>query len=276
MAALVFIKLSPMILVLMGLLSSILWLLFYLREDCHPEPKRLVLKIFGWGMLVAPLAIVLQYLFLGLWNAYLGPSSLWRALGELFTRAGTAPMTGETIATLAHLLVLAGIEEYLKYLVVKTEVMDDPEFNEPVDAVEYLIIAALGFAAAENVLIAFTSLPAPTAVTAVGQAASEIFGASRVLGARFFGATLLHAFSSAILGYFLAVKLSRLKPWALPAGLALATGLHALFNYFILVQSGLTTAGVLASAALMLGFTLWLIRRARRLSALHRLPATRS
>ena len=39
-------------------------------------------------------------------------------------------------------------EEFLKYWVVKKKVLDNPEFEEPVDVILYMIIAAWGCAAA--------------------------------------------------------------------------------------------------------------------------------
>src|SRR3989344_421870 len=46
-----------------GFIPSFLWLNFYLRKDCHPDPKGLIILTFALGMLVAPLAVAAQWLF---------------------------------------------------------------------------------------------------------------------------------------------------------------------------------------------------------------------
>ena len=37
--------------VILGLLPSLTWLSYYLTKDLHPEPKKMILKIFLWGAL---------------------------------------------------------------------------------------------------------------------------------------------------------------------------------------------------------------------------------
>ena len=49
-------------LVFLGFLPSLIWLNFYFREDCHPEPKNLLTKVFLMGIIVSPLAILFQIL----------------------------------------------------------------------------------------------------------------------------------------------------------------------------------------------------------------------
>src|SRR3989338_11669641 len=270
MAALIFTKFFPLILILLGLLPSILWLLFYLREDAHPEPKKLIVKVFLWGMCIAPLALLLQYVSLAL-LAGAGMHEAQRAI--------------------IGLLLLAAIEEYVKYLVVRVEIEDESAFDEPEDAVVYMIVAALGFAAVENVLIAF-SLSSPTVSQAGEALAAQTTGfleASRVIGIRSIGATLLHAFSSAIVGYFLALQITRSpahfadpmqwhirhkkRLWIIMVGLILASALHALFNYLILQSSGARGAVVLpASVGMILGIT-FLLRRLRNAAGWNAAPA---
>ena len=38
--------------IIFGVLPSLTWLSYYLRKDVHPEPKKMVLKIFLWGALI--------------------------------------------------------------------------------------------------------------------------------------------------------------------------------------------------------------------------------
>ena len=48
---------------LLGFAPSIVWLVFYLRKDAHPESNRMILKVFFWGMMSALAAIILEKSF---------------------------------------------------------------------------------------------------------------------------------------------------------------------------------------------------------------------
>ncbi len=195
---------------ILGLAPSLIWLLFYLRKDQHPEPKSMVLKIFFWGALAGPAAIILQ--ILTRWSC--SPTFEWSyfmaTLGQ-----------GDWRYFLNIVLFAPVIEEYLKYAVVKWRVLKDPAFDEPLDAMLYLIISALGFAAVENLLNIFLA-PNLTLKLAASQAI-----------ARFLSATFLHTLSSGLLGYFLALSLLNFKKRRLYLllGFLLAIAFHSLYNY---------------------------------------------
>jgi RsiW-degrading membrane proteinase PrsW (M82 family) len=191
---------------LLAFLPPVLWLLFYLREDRHPEPKRLLLAAFIGGMAAAVLAIVVEITVLG--------------------QSGLLTFEGRTVRTaLLIFLAIALIEEYLKYLPVKFLIEKRGDFDEPVDAMIYMMTSALGFAALENALfllpIFHSSVPAGLAITVN----------------RFLGANLLHALSSGLVGFFLS------RAWFHPhrrhfiaLGVIGASLLHALFNTLILIR----------------------------------------
>lgn len=188
-------------------LPSIIWLLFFLRRDAHPESNRMILKIFFYGMAAAVPAVFLEI-------------GILQKLSEL----SLPPAINSVIYLFCG---IALVEETLKYLAVKLKVLNNPEFDEPPDAMLYMIISALGFAAFENILI----------LLSFGKLYPEIGQIFAVTALRFVGATLLHALCSASFGYFLA--LSFLKPKnkiALAgAGLFMATLLHGLFNFSIII-----------------------------------------
>ncbi|MBI2062704.1 MAG: PrsW family intramembrane metalloprotease [Candidatus Yanofskybacteria bacterium] len=196
------------LLVVLGFVPSLSWLLFYLKKDPYPEPKYLVSKTFLLGIVMAPLAIAAQWGFreavLHFQPGYLIQVSVW------------------------FFLWAAAIEEIVKFLVVKFVVLHDPEFDEPTDAMIYMISAALGFAAIENILVLFQAIPNGT------NAALQIW----LL--RFAGATLLHAVASAMVGYFLALAwfYSHHCKKLITLGIALATLLHLIFNMIILSAGG--------------------------------------
>jgi len=92
-----------------------------------------------------------------------------------------------------NIVIIGALEETFKYLIIKFFVLKDSCLDEPVDLPLYMIIAALGFATAENILL-FSGYPF--------QMITEPFELAIV---RFLGATLLHALASGIIGIFLAL-----------------------------------------------------------------------
>lgn len=205
--------------IILGLLPSFIWLTFYLRKDKHPEPNSMVLRIFIWGILLAPLAIILELLLIWVLN----PSS---SLSSLFSQISQDNFIRIIIAST---LIPALVEEYLKYSVVKIKVLKDSEFDEPVDAMLYCIIAGLGFAAIENLLILFKIY---SLGLGFGQALSTI-------GLRFLGATFVHALASGIVGYWLAMGLlyTKQRKKLILLGLTIAIIFHACYNYLILIAN---------------------------------------
>ncbi|MFH0788743.1 MAG: PrsW family intramembrane metalloprotease [Pseudomonadota bacterium] len=159
-----------------GILPSFVWLLFYLRKDKHPESRKMILKIFFWGMLIAIPAVFLEMGFFDMVDGFNLPRSLANILNVF--------------------IGVAFMEELLKYLIVQNHVLHHHEFDEPVDAVIYMIVAALGFAAVENILIL---LQLGHAVLWDKAIEISIF--------RFVGATFLHTLSSGLIGYFLALAI---------------------------------------------------------------------
>ena len=91
-----------------GLLPSVVWLLFYLRKDRHPEPNRMVLTIFLLGMLMGPIAIVLELLARWLLNP-VAPAQIMELLQNT-----------KNLRLFANIVFAAPIvEEVVKYSVVK-------------------------------------------------------------------------------------------------------------------------------------------------------------
>ena len=193
--------------IVFGVAPSIIWLLFYLKKDKKPEPKGKILQVFGGGIVAALLAAITETIIL---KKVLGLEILGRATKIIFI-----------------FLIIAFIEEILKYLIVRFLVFKNSEFDEPIDIVIYMIIAALGFAALENVFLFFSE-------------ELQIFETILVATLRFVGATLLHALSSGILGFFIALSFLKHKKRAilLFVGVSLSVILHALYNFFIIKTDG--------------------------------------
>lgn len=196
-----------------GIAPSFIWLLFYLRKDKHPEPNRMILKVFALGMIITILAATVE---LGLFDT-------------IFKMARNFGVSEGVIFFLSNFIGIALVEEFFKYFVVKKAVLGNKEFDEPVDVMLYMIVSALGFAALENI---FVLLPIHNFLPQDAGGAS-ILSASAV---RFVYATFLHALSSATFGYFLAMSFFKPKNQAylIIAGLMLATILHGAYNISII------------------------------------------
>ncbi len=182
-----------------GVLPALVWLAFWLREDYkHPEPKGLILRTFLLGMsgviLVLPFQKAVDFLLPGL---TLSAVILWVALEELF-KLGAA-YTGGLRST---------------------------EDNEPIDAMVYMVTAALGFVALENTLFIFAPLIGNDIVKSV------ITG-----NLRFIGASLLHVTSSGIIGVAIALSFYKSRQTRIHyviIGFILATIFHSIFNVAII------------------------------------------
>jgi len=198
----------PYIFIILGLLPSFAWLFFFLKEDIHPEPKKMITLVFIAGIFSTFFALALQFALRSILNsAQISNYTIFAFLGFGF------------------------IEEALKfsaaYLIIRKKMC----FDEPIDAMIYMITVALGFAMLENI-----------AVLSNIKALSDAFN---VITLRFVGATLLHALSSAIVGYYWAKAVVLGPPCHLGGtrpkllvfqGIILATLLHATFNYLILIS----------------------------------------
>lgn len=209
-----------------GLIPSLLWLLYYLRKDCHPEPKRLIFLVFVGGAIFALLAIILQDLF-------------GSVVGSLY------PSMAGNSSSIFYLWA-ALVEELVKFLTVYFLVLHNPEFDEPVDAMIYLIVAGLGFAAIENTLVLFHNY---------GTSGPTCLGVGSVWciwGLRALGATLLHALSSALLGYFLGLSwfYHHHSKKILLCGFVIATLFHFTFNSLLVSLDPML--GVFATSAVLL------------------------
>ena len=198
----------------------IAWLLIYMREDKHPEPSRVIVLTFIGGIAAAAVALAAE-----------------RAL--LFN-----------IDPQKQFLIFFGavalIEEYVKYLSVKLLVLNRPDFNEPIDAMIYMVAAALGFSAIENALFLFMQV-----YDGGGLLGENILAGAQLSAARFIGANLLHALASAIVGYFLArAWFHPMRKHLVAVGIILASILHAGFNYLIIVKD-IVPAGIAYIAGLL-------------------------
>lgn len=218
-----------LLLIALGFLPSLIWLNFYFREDCHPEPKALLTKVFLMGIIISPLAILFQLILV--------------KCGEISNLKDYCLPIGFMMPNTPEFFMWSAfVEEMVKFYAIRIMIMGNPEFDEPIDAMIYMMAASLGFAAIENTLIVFQSTPDGLATTI------------NTLILRFIGATLLHALSGGLLGYFLAVSwfFRHHKKKLIIAGMLIATLFHFTFNIIIYTFEGQITA-LLYTTSLLLG-----------------------
>ena len=211
------------LLVALGLIPSLVWMIFFYHQDCHPEPKYLITKTFLMGIIIAPLAVFLQWGFENfIHGSSLGLINYFLADGSLF------------------FLWAAFVEEFVKYYAVRIIALHDAAFDEPVDAMVYMMMAGLGFAAIENILYLFSAIHNGIQTTLV------------VWALRSVGSTLLHALSSGLVGYFLALSwfFQHHRRKLLFTGLVIATLFHFTFNLFLAAADN-ELRGLLLSVGLL-------------------------
>ena len=192
--------------ILTGFLPPLLWLFFWLREDPHPEPRKKLITSFILGMAVVPVALALEY--------------IWYKFSNL-----TGLVSADAMTSLILILPFAFIEEISKFAAAWwADLKRSAYYDEPVDAMIYLITVALGFSALENMLYIskiFTPDHYITIITA---------------SFRFFGATFLHTVASGAVGASIALSFfhKERQNRNIIGGILLASALHSAFNAFII------------------------------------------
>jgi RsiW-degrading membrane proteinase PrsW (M82 family) len=186
----------------LGFLPGATWLVFYLKEDPHPEPRGLIALTFFFGAAFAFFALVVQIV-----------------ANQQFQYFDIARNS------LFAIFVLAGIEELAKFGAAYVAVFRNKNFDEPVDAMIYMVVAALGFATLENLGAVNTHSTSLAAINFIFETATL----------RFVGATLLHTLTSAVVGYHWAFHMKNfLENFSFLYAIALATVMHTFFNYMII------------------------------------------
>lgn len=189
---------------LAGLLPSLIWLFFWLREDANAEPRPLLVACFIGGMLAVIVAVFVEKYIADIVSDQTLLYSLW-----------------------------AAFEEIAKFVAVALIALHSGYNDEPIDAMIYCITVALGFAALENALFIMGPL-------AGGDVAKSILTGNM----RFIGATLVHVVSTATIGFALGWSFYRgffAKLFALVIGLGSAIAIHTAFNLSIVTGGAADT-----------------------------------
>lgn len=215
-----------------GMVPTFLWLWFWLtEEDDHKEPLGIVILTFLGGaigvLLLLPIKPVIQSLSL----------------------------EPKTIT-----IVYAFLEELIKYLLVVLIAFKSGAITRATDYTIFLVTGALGFSALENTLYLIKPI-----------AANTDLGLILITGnMRFLGATVLHSISVAIIGVLIGLAYagrSSLRALYTMIGLALATGLHTVFNYFIMQDTRQSTIIAISGVWIVAVIVILLFDRLRSFEA---------
>ncbi len=192
----------PLIAAAGAALPSILLVAFFYRMDRkRPEPRGLIARSVLLGFLAVLPAIIIEAVLL----------RILPAAG----RFAEAAIKGFVVAGL--------VEEGVKFAFVKAWLYARKEFDEAADGIVYTVCVSLGFALVENVMFA---LVAPGSVLI-----------------RAFTAVPMHAAASGLMGYYIGVSKTGTRDTRntrdardarnrLALGLALAVGVHGLYDFF--------------------------------------------
>ncbi len=216
--------------ILFSLLVALLWLKWFRKKDKYEkEPERLVYLAFFAGVVATV------------------PSVLLESFLRLHNQDSTVPLQNLFLS----FLYVGAVEEFFKYLAVRLTVYRSKEFNEVMDGMVYMVSAALGFAATENVgyMLGFGyAVGFPRAVLSY----------------------LAHISFSAILGFYLGKSKIEGQKSLIWAGFALAISLHCLYNSFLVVGTAKSSGSFLLSGLAVWVFgiilTLYLVKKAQAIS----------
>ncbi len=218
---------------------GIFWLwLAYRWDKYQPEPKRLVIRTFLFGMAAVLPVLLIEFLF-GLVH---------------FGVANTGLISASSMAY--DSFVVAGFTEELgKFLVVYLTMYKSPYFDESTDGIIYASAAALGFASVENLFYM------------IGNGWQVILLRAPI-------STVSHLLFSVIWGYPLMLrKLGRRGATALLlTGLVGAMAFHGLFDFVIFTKSWFALL-IIPIIGTLIVILILMLRHSRRISTFRKVGA---
>ena len=170
----------------------------YVKDKYEKEPKRLLLACFLFGGIVSIVITTILYLLIDhvveLDNDF--------SILQQFIRA---------------FFIVALVEEFSKYVVVRYFAQTRKAFNEPFDGIIYAVMVSMGFAAVENIFYVLE-------------------GGYQIALLRAFTAVPAHATFGVLMGYFMGkAKFSNRVQYNL-TGLALAILFHGAYDFFLFIN----------------------------------------
>lgn len=171
----------------------------FLRDQYNREPRKHLLICFFLGFLSALLAVGAEYGLIRFFK--LNPAeSIWNAVLMAF-------------------VMVAFVEEWSKYVMVRGYAFGKPEFDEPFDGIVYSVMVGMGFATVENIAYVMQ------------------YGYSTAF-MRMFLSVPAHASFAIIMGYYMgkAKFAGRRRFLMLLIGLFWASFWHGMYDLFLFLQ----------------------------------------
>lgn len=197
-------------------------LYIYCKDEYEKEPRRLLLYSFLLGAIISVLITTILYLGADI----LFPLKDEFSVVQQFFKA---------------FLIVAAIEEFSKYIIVRYFAQPHKEFNEPFDGIMYAVMVSMGFAATENIMYV-------------------IEGGYQVAILRAFTAVPAHATFAVLMGYFMGkAKFAKNRYKYNLLGLFLAVLFHGLYDFFLFIDF---IPGIWVGAFVSLFLGLYLSRKA--------------
>ena len=171
----------------------------YCKDKYEKEPKGLLLISFVFGAIVSIIITTILYLGFDIILPLKDESSILQQFIKAF-------------------FVVALVEEFSKYVIVRYFAQPKFEFNEPFDGIIYAVMVSMGFAATENVFYVLE-------------------GGAEVAVLRAFTAVPAHATFGILMGYFMGkAKFSKSRIKLNFYGLALAVLFHGAYDFFLFID----------------------------------------
>lgn len=179
--------------------AMIIILYIYFKDKFEKEPIGFLFKNFLMGAFVSVLITFLLSAIANLIFPLTNSTSVYQQFIQAF-------------------LVVALVEEFSKYIIVKWYAQKNKEFNEPFDGIVYAVMVSMGFAALENVLYVFK----------YGVATGIV---------RAFTAVPAHATFGILMGYFMGLaKFSKNRMLLNLTGLFVAILFHGAYDFFLFIN----------------------------------------
>ncbi len=171
----------------------------YYQDKYEKEPRALLLFSFVLGAIISVLIAFSLYFFTGKFIPITDKYSVWQQFIQAF-------------------VVVALVEEFSKYVIVKYYAQPKKAFNEPYDGIIYAVMVSMGFACTENMLYVLES-GYETAIL------------------RAFTAVPAHATFGILMGYYMGkAKFSKHRIILNFVGLCLAILFHGAYDFFLFIS----------------------------------------
>ncbi|WP_452233139.1 PrsW family intramembrane metalloprotease [Lacinutrix sp. MEBiC02595] len=176
-------------------------LYIYYKDKYDKEPKRLLFFSFLLGAVVSIIVTTILYII----SDYTIPIEIVgnKSVLQLFIKA---------------FFIVALIEEFSKYIIVRYFAQPNKAFNEQFDGIVYAVMVSMGFAATENIMYVLQ-------------------GGMQTALLRAFTAVPAHATFAVIMGFFMGkAKFSKNRRRLNLLGLILAVLFHGTYDFFLFLE----------------------------------------